>query len=74
MTSAWKCDVSVPWGYDPTGENAATCGAASLGCIECGGPAGCAAHAHHCIRCGDPVCDGCAEAHACAMIHGGKAA
>jgi len=24
MSSEWKCDVSVPWGYDPTGEHAAS--------------------------------------------------
>src|SRR5436305_268881 len=52
MSSEWKCDVSVPWGFDPTGEHAAICGAACLGCIECGGPAGCCAHAPCCIRCG----------------------
>jgi hypothetical protein len=70
-SSTWKCDVSVPWGYDPTGENADECGAASLPCAD---PAGCHAHAMFCNRCHEPLCEGCIEEHACAMIYGGKAA
>jgi hypothetical protein len=74
MVSGWKCQVSVGWAYDPTGQNGDACGAASLGCCDCGGPAACHAHAQVCIRCGEPVCEGCAEQHACEMIYGGKAA
>jgi len=53
MSSAWKCDVSVPWGYDPTSVNADECGAASLPCTECHEPAGCPAHVTRCV-----ICDG----------------
>jgi hypothetical protein len=74
MSSEWRCQVSVSWAYDPTGQNGDTCGAACVSCDDCGGPAGCHAHAQKCMRCGDAVCEGCAEQHACEMIFGGKAA
>ena len=75
MSSPWKCDAPVSWAfYDPTGELKEACGAASLPCAECQDPAGCHAHAMFCNRCQEPLCEGCIEEHACAMIYGGKAA
>jgi hypothetical protein len=70
----WQCDVSVSWVYDPTGELGEMCGAASLPCADCGGPAGCHGHANICADGHKAVCEGCVEEHACAMIYGGKAA
>jgi hypothetical protein len=74
MSSAWKCDFSVSWAYDPTGELGEECGAAALPCSDCGGPAGCRAHACICSGCLKAVCEGCIEEHACAMIYTEKAA
>jgi hypothetical protein len=34
------CEASVSFCYDPTGQNAQECGAASFACVDCGGPAG----------------------------------
>ena len=68
------CEASVTFCYDPTGQNAQECGAASFACVDCGGPAGCPDHAHRCYRCDEMVCEECRGDHARAMIYYGGAA
>ena len=60
-----RCEVSVIPEGDWTGENAIECGAIALACVDCGDSAGCEEHANMCPNCGKPVCDYCADEHAC---------